>query len=235
MKAKELIDNLKANFASIPSSNINALTDTHLMYMLDEARATYAAQKMDAAINVTLMSQFVDVEPKESELFSDELGTEISIVKLDIPKPIDYSNGVGIFTVGPTDGSTSYSKIEYSQLRTALARKYTGRSPKWFWFNDTVYVLNIDPTFTDKVRVRGIFDEPWRITLAKGEFKRLRPWDFEYPLSFKEAGIIYTMAMQSDLAWGDSALQATNNAKAKSQKDNQLLDALKNLGNKTAE
>ena len=235
MKAKELIDNLKANFASVPGSNINALTDTHLMYMLDEARATYASQKMDAAINVTLMSQFVDVDVEESSLFEDTFDADTSIVKLTIPKPIDYTNGVGIFTIGPTDGSTSYSKIEYSQLRTALSRKYTGSSPKWFWFNDTIYVINIDPAFTDKVRVRGIFDEPWRVILAKGEFKRLQPWDFEYPLSFKEAGIIYTMAMQSDMAWGDSALQATNNAKAKSQKDNQLLDALKNLGNKTAE
>lgn len=230
MRAKELIDNLKAAFDNAGSaSTLTNLADIHLMYMLDEARAKLASQKMDGFVNVDLMSQHVDAELQNTDEF-EEAYVDLNVSLIEIPKPIAYLNGSGIFSVGPIDGSTSYSHISYAELRTALARKYTGSSPKWFWFKDKIYLVNVFSIGAEQVRVRGIFDEPWRVIKANGLFKRLKPYDFEYPLSLKDADTVYKLAQQGDMAWADDAITAVNKSKSRSTDTAKMLEALKGLG-----
>ena len=233
MKAKELIYNLRTNLLSASSSIANT-TDQHIMFMLDEARSKLAAQKMDSRINVVQMSQVVDVVPVRAT--KQEMGQVGSsrVLRLDIPDPISYTNGGGIFTVGSTDGIESYTQISYSQLRTALYRKYTSASPKWFWYENALYIINVEISSLAAVRVRGIFDEPYRVEQAMGRYKYLAPFDWEYPLTLKDADTIYKMAFQGDLGWGDTAISAVNEDKKKTQGKEQLLGALQGLG-KTSE
>jgi len=233
MKAKELIYNLRTNLAEADSQLKNT-TDQHLMYMLDEARAKLAAQKMDARVNVVQMTQVVDVKPINAP--KDEIGQigSTKVIKLVIPDPIAYLNGSGIFTVGTTDGEESYTQISYSQLLTALSRKYTAKSPKWFWYENAVYIVNVDLSGLQKIRVRGIFDEPYKVEQVMGRYKYLKPFDWEYPLSMKDADTIYKLAMDSDLGWGDAAIASINREKSKQKGKQQLLGALQDLG-KTSE
>jgi len=207
MKAKELIYNLKTNFENV-NSEIAKANDHHLMWMLDEARAILAARKMDSRINVELMTQFLDVVPvvADKKIFGD-LG-DAEVMKVSIPKPINYNNGAGIFTVGSQDGQESFSRITFSQIRTANFRKFTRSTPKWFLLDNDIYIINIPMEAASKVRVRGIFDEPWRVIDAKGEFKHLDPWNFEYPLSAKDAKGLYQLALTGDMGWGDAAARA---------------------------
>lgn len=236
MKAKEHILNLKTIFSAV-GSYTSVMTDKHLMYVLDEARAVLAAQKMDAGVNITAMFQHVDQTPSDStaeELMISGIGyMDTNIVKkLVIPKPIQFLNGEGISTIGDLNGSSSFSRIDFSQIRTSFYRKYTGSKPKWVYLNNDVFIYNYDTTtYPGDIRVRGVFDEPWRVLVANGSFNRLNPWDFEYPLSMKDEITVYKLAMQAELGWGDSAINSINVAKAKSSKDQELLTALKNLGN----
>jgi hypothetical protein len=229
MKAKEVIYNLRTNLAA-EGSEISKSTDQHIMYMLDEARAKLASQKMDNRINVVQMSQVVDVKPVTAP--KDEIGQigSTKVLKLVIPDPISYMNGGGIFTVGSTDGEESYTQISYSQLRTSLSRKYTASSPKWFWFENSVYIINAEISSLAKVRVRGIFDEPYKVEQAMGRYKYLAPFDWEYPLTLKDADTIYKMAFSGDLGWGDTAVKAIQREKKKDKGENQLLGALQGLG-----
>jgi hypothetical protein len=232
MKAKELIYNLRSNLAEAGSQLMSA-PDQHLMYMLDEARAKLAAQKMDSRVNVVQMSQAVDVKPINAP--KDEIGQigSTKVLKLVIPEPISYLNGGGIFTVGSTDGEESYTEISYSQLRTALSRKYTASSPKWFWYENALYVINAEISGLQKVRVRGIFDEPYKVEIAMGRYKYLQPFSWEYPLTLKDADTVYKLAMSGDMGWGDDAIGAINKAKSKAKGNEQLLGALQNLGKTT--
>ena len=62
MKAKEFIYNLRTNLEEA-GSQLRSATDQHIMFMLDEARAIYAGQKMDRAFSLTQMAQVIDVTP----------------------------------------------------------------------------------------------------------------------------------------------------------------------------
>lgn len=229
MKAKELIDNLRTNFEQL-NSEISSLTDGHILYMLDEARATYAGRKMDARIDIARMIQHVDAEVVEVDPeVRGEMGTvgEFSLAKIVIPSTINYGSGGAIISVGSTDGVESLTKISYSEIRTALSRRYTGSTPKWFLFDNNIYLLNLDLASQELVRVRAIFDRPIEVEEVMGRHKELTPFDFEYPMSLKDATPVYQLALEQDLGWGDTAAQAIATRKAKAKKDNQLLDALK--------
>lgn len=228
MIAKNLIYNLRDSLESA-GSQVNNYTDQFLMYMLDEARATLASQKMDAKVNVIHMAQHIDASTGKPP--SNELGAvgDTRVLSVDIPNPISYLNGCGIFTVGSTDGEESYTQITYSQLRTSLHRRYTGTGPKWMYFNNKLYLINVDISAASKVRVHGIFDRPVDVIKAKGQFKHLTPFEFSYPLAMKDEKTIYQLAFQSTLGWGDTAVQSINAQSAKANKDNELLTALKDL------
>jgi len=260
MKAKEIINNLKLVLKE-QGTMINTSSDHHLMFMLDEARAKFAAQKMDAKVNVVQMAQFVDVVPipvdtKASIMVQGatvhqnstapileivQESTEVikfgsvKVLKLIIPDPIAYMNGGGVFTVGPTDGSSSFSQISYSQLRLATHRLFTGSVPKWFFFENAIYVINATTEAYQKIRIRGIFDRPFHIEIFQGRYKYLHPFDWEYPLSMKDLPTIYQIAIANDLGWGDAAAAAINKEQLKQKKDTQLVDALKGLNTQNAE
>ena len=230
MKAKELIYNLRTNLEQVGSSLTRA-TDQHIMYMLDEARAVLASRKMDQHVNVIQMSQHLDVIPRDAT--SEEMGTVgySKLKVLEIPDPIAYLNGGGIFTIGPTDGRTSYTRITYSELRLIEGRKYTSKSPKWFFFQDKIFLVNIKPPGVKLARVRGIFDEPYKVIIARGEYKKLDPFNWEYPLSMKDADSVYKIAIAGDLGWGDTSASVIQAKMQKEKKDNNVLSALNKLSN----
>lgn len=204
MEAKEHIYNLRTNLQDVGSLLAKA-TDQHLMYMLDEARATLASQKMDKKVNVQQMAQFADFTARDAT--SKEMGTigSSKVLALDIPVPTSFMNGVAIFTIGSTDGKISYTQISFSQLRTYWARKYTSKVPMWFIMGSTVFMINVKTTGVVLARVRGIWDEPYRIIKAKGQYKYLKPFAWEYPLTNKDAKTVYQIALSGDLGWSDDA------------------------------
>jgi hypothetical protein len=225
MKAKELIYNLRTNLAGA-GSQLSVATDQHIQYMLDEARAVLASRKMEQKVNVVQFSQFVDLKPIEAtKAQMGSIGTK-KVLVVPIPPPISYSNGVGIFTVGPTDGQTSYTQITYSELQTCFARKYTSAEPKWFFMEHQLYLINVATEAVKLVRVRGIFDEPYKVEQAMKRFKYLKPFDYEYPLSMHDADAVYKLAMSGDLGWGDTAVASIEANKKKQQKSQEIVNAL---------
>jgi hypothetical protein len=207
MKAIELIDNYRTNLET-GGSMIKDYTDQHVMYMLDAARAVLAGQKLDAGVNIQKMSQVLDLVPEKASL--KELGSygNASVISVTIPNPVLFSNGVGILTVGSTDGSEIYPQVDFSQLRTILYRKHTSNSPKWIYLENKIYIVNRDVDSASKIRVRGIFDEPYKVEVAMSRYKYLDPYNFEYPASFKDANTIYKLAISNEFGWSDTAARA---------------------------
>jgi len=229
MKAIEVIYNLRGNLQESGSS-LSTKTDQHLMFMLDEARAVLASQQMTASGNMIQMSQILDVVPVKTT----DLGTvtDQAVYKAEIKEPISSRGAISVFTVGPLDGGLSYTQISYSQLRTAFHRKYTANSPKWLILDNYMYFFNLPSTGgQNKIRIRGVFARPMDVALTQGEVTRIKPFDFEYPISLKDLPTVYQIAMSGDLAWGDQAISSINAARNEGKKDQELINALKNLGN----
>ena len=217
VKAKEFIYNVKTILLE-GNSAAAEFSDQHLMYMLDEARATLAGRRLEKAHNVEQMTQIIDVTPTiVNPETANEIGTvgDTRVLKVDLPQPVRYHNREAIFTVGSTDGQDSYTPITYSQLRTALYRKYTAKSPKWFWYEHSLYIINSEIDSRKKIRVRGIFSEPYKVEIANGKYKKLAPFDWEYPLSLNDANTVYQLAFGADLGWVDLSTGAI----AKAQRD----------------
>lgn len=207
MKAKELIDNFRTNLES-GGSLVQEYTDQHIMYMLDKGRSILASQKIDTGSAMLKMAQTIDVTTKPST--KDEIGSVQGavVLKVEIPTPVTHTNGVAIFTVGATDGGDSYAQISFSQLRTVFHRKHTAHTPKWLFLNGAIYIVARDVDSSMKVRVQGVFEEPYKVEIAAGRYKYLDPYNFEYPLSSKDEKTVYQLTVVGELGWGDVAARA---------------------------
>jgi hypothetical protein len=217
MKAKEHIFNLRDNLR-VANSSLLDKTDQHLMFMLDEARSILISRKIANRHNIDNMIQYCDILPSKANSNDLAIVGEEELLKVIIPKPISLNDNIGIFSVGNNDARTSYAKIDYGRIRTYIHRKYTSKTPVWIYSNDTILILNSVSGLLTKVRVRGVFDEPWRIEKIKGNINPLNPFDFEYPLSLKDSNAVYDLAMSGDLSWGDFALQSIARKKAEANK-----------------
>ena len=218
MKAKEHIYNLRDNL-SVDNSSLVGKTDQHLMYMLDEARSILVSRKVANRSNIDNMTQYFDTTPSVGKVSDLAILGSREFLKIETPKPITLTKGLGILTVGSTDSRAIFSKVDYSRIRTYIHRKYTGNSPIWIYENNTILILNSLGGIVSKIRVRGLFDEPWKVERIKGNIDPFDPFNFEYPLSLKDSNAVYDIAMSGDLAWGDISIQsiARRNAEAKNR------------------
>lgn len=220
MEAKEHIYNLRTNLQEV-GSFLSRATDQHIMFMLDKARAVLASQRLDREINVIQMTQTADFKTREATKEEiGQLGTS-NILAIDIPVPVSHQGGSGIFSIGPTNGSFNYTEISYSQLQTVTSgRKYTSVGPKWLLIGSTVYLLNIKTTGTKLVRVRGVWDEPYKIVQVQGLYKYLSPFSWEYPLTNKDVKAVYQIALSGDLGWSDRAASVIAEQNRKQEQQN---------------
>jgi hypothetical protein len=217
MVAKELIYNFREVLKETQSS-VSERTDQHLMYLLDEARVILASRKIQNNYDVTNFTQFFDVKPVKAEsAIISKVGSKPVLV-VNLPTMFaSFNNLFGGFSVGSTDGETSYSKIAFHSIKTSIYRKYTGSSPKWALDDNKILIINSTTGVGSKVRVRGIFDEPGKISAYRNIVSKLDPYQYEYPLSMKDAAALYNIAMSGELSYGDVAAQAVS----KQQRANQ--------------
>jgi hypothetical protein len=221
MVAKELIYNLRGVLTETQSSLLEK-TDQQLMYMIDEARVILASRKVQNNYDTTNFTQYFDVKPiKATNGVITKVGDKPVLV-IELPsKFASFNHLFGGFSVGSTDGSLMYSKIEFHSIRTSIYRKYTGTSPKWVLDNNKILIINSTTGIESKVRIRGIFDEPSKIENFKTPISKLDPYQFEYPLSMKDAPAVYDILMSGELSYGDVTAQAV----AKQQRAQQRAQA----------
>jgi hypothetical protein len=226
MKAKELIYNLREVLKGTQSS-LSDRTDQHLMYLLDEARVILASRKIQSNYDLNSFVQYFDKKP--SKVTSDiiaRVGNKPVLV-LELPSNFASFNGMrGGFSVGSTDSEVSYSRIEFHSIKTSIYRKYTGDNPKWTIDNNKIIIINSTTGIESKIRVRGVFDEPFKIENFKTPLKKLDPFDFEYPLTLKDATAVYDILMTGELSYADITAQAVSRQKRSQRRDQ--IDAQKN-------
>jgi hypothetical protein len=217
MVAKELIYNFREVLRETQSS-VSERTDQHLMYLLDEARVILASRKIQNNYDVTIFTQFFDVKPAKADTsIISNVGTK-PVLFIKLPTMFASFNKLfGGFSVGSTDGETTYGKLNFYNIKTALYRKYTGSNPKWVLDENNILIINSTTGIESKIRVRGIFDEPGKIATYKNTVSKLDPYQYEYPLSMKDAPALYNIAMSGELSYGDVAAQAVS----KQQRANQ--------------
>jgi hypothetical protein len=218
MVAKELIYNLRGVLKETQSSLLEK-TDQQLMYMLDESRVILASRKVQNNYDTTNFTQYFDAKPiKATNDIITKAGNKPVLI-IELPSRFTSFNKLfGGFSVGSTDGEIMYSKIEFHNIKTSIYRKYTGYSPKWVLDNNKILIINSTTGVESKVRVRGIFDEPFKVENFKTPVSRLDPFQFEYPLSMKDAPAVYDILMSGELRYGDITAQAVSKQQRSQQR-----------------
>lgn len=100
----------------------------------------------------------VPVEKVDSaECCTVESGCFVYRTKDKIPDPIRLK-GLEDFTfVGATDKISRYTSILPEEIEYLKHNKYTSKDPRYYYMNEYVYLLNLQPEY---VNIRGIFADP---------------------------------------------------------------------------
>ena len=90
--------------------------------------------------------------------------------------------------------STPY-KVQFD-----VARSFTGLSPKWFEFDERVYVVTED-SLTDIV-VQLVAENPTKVLSFLGTLDVFNPLNYEYPLSTTMLDSVYKLMAEVELKYG---------------------------------
>jgi hypothetical protein len=193
MKAKEIVFHLKnLKAGGTQSQNMN-ISDMEYLAMVDYYRATLIRQQQGAGyrINDRFIQDLgiIDIAP-----LYDNISTYATIV--EIPSPIEVPLGVLIVDVVSTTG-INYQKGNYSSVKWSKFSRLTKDEPKWFFVDNKVGVVN--HVGSDKVRVKGIFESPYKALVFAKKHNELDPLDFEYPVTTTMLDTIYKMIIESEM------------------------------------
>ena len=196
MKAQEIIDNFR-EFLTDMRSPLSSRTDTHLMFILDEARAMIVGRQVGNRGSLQAMTPTLDLSPTVSS--ASEMGQigSSSVIKVTVPTPVAVREFDGITMVSSADLKEVYTKVSLAGLQSSLYRKYTGGTQKYTRINNDLFIINSKRGISSKIQVTGVFDEPYKVLELLGKIDPFAPYDFEYPLSMKDARSVYEVALTS--------------------------------------
>lgn len=128
--------------------------------------------------------------------------------KFKVPKPLETRQGLNLTFVGLLDG-TPFTKETHNSTFWSFASKYTGKLPKWYYFNGYIYLVNPVSIMLDAINIQGIFEEP----LVANQFKScdcpgneidcgktFSSYDFDYPIPMHQVDIVVKMVAQTEVA-----------------------------------
>jgi hypothetical protein len=89
------------------------------------------------------------------------LGTYILRSKYPIPRFLTSVSGPVVKSVTAIDGETEYGGTTWEKKSFSAGRKYTSKSPDYYWKNDFLY-LTASKT-PEIIAIRGLFEDPLEV------------------------------------------------------------------------
>lgn len=106
--------------------------------------------------------EFVDA----SSCAGVEVGCNVFRSKVRVPNPIRFKDKVPFYYVGTIDGGKGYSPINQSALNYFSSSKYTAHTPRYYFEDGFIYLLNANPKM---IQIKGVFEYPHELSAYNTE------------------------------------------------------------------
>jgi len=123
-------------------------------------------------------------------------GKTVFKAKLKLPKAISTSKNNLVMFVGDNLLGRPYQRSTPYKVQLDVTRSITGLVPKWFEFNESIYVITEDP-LTNLV-VQLVAENPLVVLEFNNQLDPYNPFDIEYPLSSTMIDSIYKLMADTE-------------------------------------
>jgi len=134
------------NIAEAAGDSTNTVLLERQKFMVEYYRALLVRRDSERNFNIPdSLTQTLTYEMEwvnSVEACGVSLPCQILCTKELVPTPLNTKNASGFLYVGAVDGQESYQYITPEQVPYAITGKFTGNSPKYFYKNGRICIIN---------------------------------------------------------------------------------------------
>lgn len=205
MTIKEIIYNISNLKAGGVKSDDVKLSDEQYASIIHYYRAKLIRQEIDRGMKLDpmLIQPLLDVEVERVVFSRDQplSGKTVYRTIKPIPRAIATKGSNLVVFVGDNLLGRAFQRTTATKVQFDTFRPYTSLNPKWFEFNDHIYVATED-SLTNIV-IQLVAENPYRVLKFTNSINVFDPFEYEYPISITMLEAIYKLMLDTELTVSD--------------------------------
>lgn len=182
-------------------SDDTKLSDEQVADIIHNYRAKLIRQEIDRGMKLDpmLIQPLLDLEVERVAFDRGQplSGKTVFRTIKKIPRAIATKGSNLVTFVGDNLLGQAFQRSTPTKAQFDTARPFTGLNPKWFEFNDHIYVITED-SLTDIV-VQLVAENPTKVLELTGDLNVFDPFEYEYPLSVTLLDSIFKLMADTEL------------------------------------
>lgn len=175
-------------------------------------RAKLIRQEIDRGMKLdpVLIQSLLDVEVERVKFNRGQplSGKTVYRTVKPLPRAIATKGSNLVLFVGDNLLGRSFQRSTATKVQFDSFRPYTGLNPKWFEFNNHIYIATED-SLTDIV-VQLVAENPTKVLEFTGAVDLYDPTDYEYPISITMMDSLFKLLNDMDNAFGSTGTDDLN-------------------------
>lgn len=198
---KEIIYTIKNLKGGGKQSDDTALSDENYVDIINYYRAKLIRQEIDRFQKLdpnTIQPLYgLEVERVEFDRGQPLSGKTVFRTKDKIPRAIETTKNNLVTFVGNNLLGKAFQRSTPYKVHFDVARSITGLEPKWFEFDERIYVVTEDPL--EKVVIQLVAENPFKVMELNNKIDIFDPYNFEYPMSDTMRDSLYKLILDVEL------------------------------------
>lgn len=224
---KEIIYTIKNLKAGGVQSDDTKLSDANYADIVNYYRSKLIRQGIDRREQLDPMV----IQPLYGD---DKLGLEVERVVFNrgqplsgktvyrtvkkIPRAISTKTTNLVTFVGSNMLGKNFHRVTVNNASLMTKRAITGLEPKWFEFDERIYIITEDPL--NRITIQLVAENPSKAKELNGEIDEFDPLNFEYPMSDTMRDSIFKLILDAELKVSSIGTDNINDGLEKTTNEN---------------
>lgn len=200
MTLKEIIYNVSNLKAGGVKSDDVKMSDEQYASIIHYYRAKLIRQEIDRGMKLDpmLIQPLLDVEVERVAFSRGQplSGKTVYRTTKLIPRAVATKGSNLVVFVGDNLLGSAFQRTTATKVQFDTFRPYTSLNPKWFEFNDHIYVVTED-SLTNIV-IQLVAENPYRVLKFTNSINVFDPFEYEYPISITMLDSVYKLMADMD-------------------------------------